>query len=133
MGGVKSLLIVVVIVKSLYFSQIPITLHKEKDYDQEGREILKCGFKIGGGIDQDYKKSPQGYTDYVGFYAMNKIKKSLMYILFTRVFMLRKYMMVVQLLVLVYVFTIRFYNVMVMILPWSLIKKPLVIYVNIQF
>ncbi|KAH8415706.1 hypothetical protein KR222_010649 [Zaprionus bogoriensis] len=45
---------------------IPITLHKEKDYDQEGREILKCGFKIGGGIDQDYKKSPQGYTDYVG-------------------------------------------------------------------
>lgn len=47
------------------FIQIPITLHKEKDYDQEGREILKCGFKIGGGIDQDYKKSPQGYTDYV--------------------------------------------------------------------
>lgn len=45
--------------------QIPITLHKERDYDQEGREILKCGFKIGGGIDQDYKKSPQGYTDYV--------------------------------------------------------------------
>lgn len=27
--------------------------------------MLKCGFKIGGGIDQDYKKSPQGYTDYV--------------------------------------------------------------------
>jgi len=48
-----------------YNPQIPITLHKEKDYDQEGREILKCGFKIGGGIDQDYKKSPQGYTDYV--------------------------------------------------------------------
>lgn len=46
-------------------AQIPITLHKEKDYDAEGREILKCGFKIGGGIDQDYKKSPQGYTDYV--------------------------------------------------------------------
>lgn len=45
--------------------QIPITLHKEKDYDREGREILKCGFKIGGGIDQDFKKSPQGYTDYV--------------------------------------------------------------------
>lgn len=47
-------------------SQIPITLHKEKDYDQ-GREVLKCGFKIGGGIDQDYKKSPQGYTDYVSY------------------------------------------------------------------
>lgn len=45
--------------------QIPITLHKEKDYNEEGREVLKCGFKIGGGIDQDYKKSPQGYTDYV--------------------------------------------------------------------
>lgn len=50
--------------------QIPITLHKEKDYDQEGREILKCGFKIGGGIDQDYKKSPQGYTDYVGIWKI---------------------------------------------------------------
>lgn len=86
MGGVKSVLIVVVIVKSLYFSQIPITLHKEKDYDQEGREILKCGFKIGGGIDQDYKKSPQGYTDYVGFYAMDKIKKILMYILFQGIY-----------------------------------------------
>lgn len=35
------------------------------DYDAEGREVLKCGFKIGGGIDQNYKKSPQGYTDYV--------------------------------------------------------------------
>lgn len=33
--------------------------------DEEGREVLKCGFKIGGGIDQDFKKSPQGYTDYV--------------------------------------------------------------------
>ena len=30
---------------------IPITLHKEEN---------KCGFKIGGGIDQDYRKSPQG-------------------------------------------------------------------------
>lgn len=49
----------------IIYQQIPITLHKEKFYDQEGREILKCGFKIGGGIDQDYKKSPQGFTDYV--------------------------------------------------------------------
>lgn len=62
----------------IWFSspQIPITLHKEVDYDQEGREILKCGFKIGGGIDQDYKKSPQGYTDYVSgvllSYIINK-------------------------------------------------------------
>lgn len=26
---------------------------------------MRCGFKIGGGIDQDYHKSPQGYTDNV--------------------------------------------------------------------
>lgn len=26
---------------------------------------MKCGFKIGGGIDQDFRKSPQGYTDNV--------------------------------------------------------------------
>lgn len=45
--------------------QIPITLHKDKEYDEEGREVLKCGFKIGGGIDQDFRKSPQGYTDNV--------------------------------------------------------------------
>lgn len=45
--------------------QIPITLHKEPELDPEGREVLKCGFKIGGGIDQDYRKSPQGYTDNV--------------------------------------------------------------------
>ncbi|XP_050519077.1 tax1-binding protein 3 homolog [Diabrotica virgifera virgifera] len=37
---------------------IPITLHKEVDGD-----TLRCGFKIGGGIDQDFHKSPQGYTD----------------------------------------------------------------------
>lgn len=37
------------------------------DYDAEGKEVLKCGFKIGGGIDQNYKKSPQGYTDNVSF------------------------------------------------------------------
>lgn len=35
------------------------------DYDADGREVMKCGFKIGGGIDQNYKKSPQGYTDNV--------------------------------------------------------------------
>jgi len=42
---------------------IPIKLSKEAGVDSEGRQVLKCGFKIGGGIDQDYKKSPQGYTD----------------------------------------------------------------------
>ncbi|CAL4111971.1 unnamed protein product, partial [Meganyctiphanes norvegica] len=42
---------------------IPITLEKEAGMDQQGRQVMKCGFKIGGGIDQDYMKSPQGYTD----------------------------------------------------------------------
>lgn len=42
---------------------IPITLTKESAIDTDGRELLKCGFKIGGGIDQDFRKSPQGYTD----------------------------------------------------------------------
>jgi hypothetical protein len=42
---------------------IPITLNKEAGLDPSGQEILKCGFKIGGGIDQDYQKSPQGYSD----------------------------------------------------------------------
>lgn len=38
---------------------------KESAIDTDGRELLKCGFKIGGGIDQDFRKSPQGYTDNV--------------------------------------------------------------------
>lgn len=42
--------------------QIPITLQKEVDGDS-----MRCGFKIGGGIDQDYHKSPQGYTDNVSY------------------------------------------------------------------
>jgi len=50
---------------NVFALQIPITLHKEPELDPEGREVLKCGFKIGGGIDQDYRKSPQGYTDNV--------------------------------------------------------------------
>ena len=33
--------------------------------DINGEKILKCGFKIGGGIDQNYMKSPQGYSDNV--------------------------------------------------------------------
>lgn len=45
--------------------QIPITLQKEAGVDPDGREVMKCGFKIGGGIDQDFRKSPQGYTDNV--------------------------------------------------------------------
>lgn len=43
-----------------FILQIPITLHKEIDGD-----TMRCGFKIGGGIDQDFHKSPQGYTDNV--------------------------------------------------------------------
>ncbi|XP_053988866.1 tax1-binding protein 3 homolog isoform X2 [Hylaeus anthracinus] len=42
---------------------IPITLHKETEVNENGEEVMKCGFKIGGGIDQDFRKSPQGYTD----------------------------------------------------------------------
>ncbi|XP_022660905.1 uncharacterized protein C45G9.7-like [Varroa jacobsoni] len=42
---------------------IPIRLAKEVTIDAEGREVTRCGFRIGGGIDQDYTKSPQGYTD----------------------------------------------------------------------
>lgn len=42
---------------------IPIILVKETDVNENGEEVMKCGFKIGGGIDQDFRKSPQGYTD----------------------------------------------------------------------
>lgn len=45
-------------------------MQKEPGLDSEGREVLKCGFKIGGGIDQDYRKSPQGYTDNVSIIAL---------------------------------------------------------------
>lgn len=38
---------------------------KETDVNENGEEVMKCGFKIGGGIDQDFRKSPQGYTDNV--------------------------------------------------------------------
>lgn len=34
---------------------------------------MKCGFKIGGGIDQDFTKSPQGYTDNVRDIILFKI------------------------------------------------------------
>ena len=44
---------------------IPITLRKEAiAVDEGGREVgHRCGFKIGGGIDQDFRQSPQGYSD----------------------------------------------------------------------
>ena len=47
------------------FKQIPITLTKEAGVDINGCQIMKCGFRIGGGIDQNYLKSPQGYSDNV--------------------------------------------------------------------
>lgn len=54
-------------------SQIPIELEKEQDLDNQGNPIrdqdgkpqYRCGFRIGGGIDQDPSKSPQGYPDKV--------------------------------------------------------------------
>lgn len=51
----------------MFTFQIPLILTKEKGLDDNGMEVLKCGFKIGGGIDQDYKRSPQGYADNVGY------------------------------------------------------------------
>lgn len=50
---------------------IPIVLEKEQDFDQQGNPLIdpdgkpryRCGFKIGGGIDQDPSQSPQGYPD----------------------------------------------------------------------
>nr|KAG5698349.1 hypothetical protein BaRGS_010935 [Batillaria attramentaria] len=50
---------------------IPIVLEKEPELDQQGQPIYepdgkqryRCGFRIGGGIDQDPSQSPQGYPD----------------------------------------------------------------------
>jgi hypothetical protein len=49
-------------------------LQKDLDRDETGQQILeedgkpryRCGFRMGGGIDQDPTKSPQGYPDKVG-------------------------------------------------------------------
>jgi len=58
---------------ALLFSQMPLVLHKQPDlnefgqqvYDSEGRPRYRCGFRIGGGVDQDPSLSPQGYPDKV--------------------------------------------------------------------
>ncbi|GFN77049.1 tax1-binding protein 3 [Plakobranchus ocellatus] len=58
---------------------IPIVLEKEQDLDQQGNPLTdpggkpryRCGFKIGGGIDQDPSQSPQGYPD-KGVYVNGK-------------------------------------------------------------
>jgi len=53
--------------------QIPLVLHKEPDINERGQQMVdadgrlryRCGFRIGGGIDQDPTVSPQGYPDKV--------------------------------------------------------------------
>jgi len=60
-------------VSFFYNEQIPLVLHKEPDVnergqqmaDADGRPRYRCGFRIGGGIDQDPTVSPQGYPDKV--------------------------------------------------------------------
>ena len=59
----------------IYLLQIPITLHKETEINENGEEVMKCGFKIGGGIDQDFTKSPQGYTDNVRYHILCVCRK----------------------------------------------------------
>ncbi|XP_071036746.1 tax1-binding protein 3 homolog [Parasteatoda tepidariorum] len=54
---------------------IPIKLTKEPGLDPQGREVLKCGFKIAGGIDQDFRKSPEGYKDN-GIYVIEVYENS---------------------------------------------------------
>jgi len=54
---------------------IPVTLTKIPMVDAYGQHVLRCGFKVGGGIDQDYSKSPQGYTDN-GIYVTEVIPES---------------------------------------------------------
>lgn len=38
-------------------------MSKEPGLDEAGNQVFRCGFKIGGGIDQDYRQSPQGFSD----------------------------------------------------------------------
>lgn len=53
--------------------QIPIILQKDGEVDERGNPLfepdgkprLRCGFKIGGGIDQDHTRCPHGYPDNV--------------------------------------------------------------------
>ncbi|XP_067948953.1 tax1-binding protein 3 homolog isoform X2 [Watersipora subatra] len=52
---------------------IPLTLQKTQEFDKYGSPVLdssgkpqlKCGFRIGGGIDQDPSRCPHGYPDKV--------------------------------------------------------------------
>ena len=55
--------------------------------DEDGKQAYFCGFSIGGGIDQDYKLSPQKYTDNV---SENKHYNLILFsIFFTHIFVLK--------------------------------------------
>lgn len=53
-------------------TSIPITLVKQQVSTPDGVCLFKCGFRIGGGIDQDFRQSP-GFTDY-GVYITGTLK-----------------------------------------------------------
>ena len=67
------------ILTGLFGLQIPIILKKDPSldergnpvYDEAGKPCYRCGFKIGGGMDQDPSKSPQGYPDKVGLHYLS--------------------------------------------------------------
>ncbi|EFO28465.1 hypothetical protein LOAG_00009 [Loa loa] len=42
---------------------IAVELHKEQFVDENGQEVLRVGFKIGGGIDQDPSRAHYPYPD----------------------------------------------------------------------
>ncbi|KRY72819.1 N-terminal kinase-like protein, partial [Trichinella pseudospiralis] len=42
---------------------IPVELVKQRSVDADGETQYRCGFRIGGGIDQDPAQSPAGYPD----------------------------------------------------------------------
>lgn len=69
-----SLVVLYVIVNNFfYILKILLVFEKEFEVDGMGNFVLgfdgkqkyKCGFRIGGGIDQDNIKSSQGYLDKV--------------------------------------------------------------------
>lgn len=63
--------------------------------DESGQPLFRCGFRIGGGIDQDPTKSPHGYSDHVSQTSLLTLS---MCVLFSsidclfRVFMLPEFM-----------------------------------------
>lgn len=54
---------------------IPIELHKQQVFDETGQPILRIGFRIGGGIDQDINQAPFKYPD-SGIYITNVEEES---------------------------------------------------------